>query len=86
MKKKKTIYKPFDAAAYLDNDAVVAEYLSAAAEDPNPAVFVAALGEVANARGMAQIARDAGLARRALSRPAELGRAGVSQTYPLREG
>ena len=44
MKKKKTTYKPFDAAAYLDNDAVVAEYLTAAAEDPNPKVFVVALG------------------------------------------
>jgi DNA-binding phage protein len=42
MKKKKMIYKPFDAAAYLDNDAVVAEILPAAAEDPNPEVFVAA--------------------------------------------
>jgi hypothetical protein len=31
MKKKKTIYKPFDRAAYLDNYAVIAEYLSAAA-------------------------------------------------------
>ncbi len=50
-KKKKTIYKPFDAAAYLDNDAVIAEYLSAAAEDSNPEVFVAALGDVAKARG-----------------------------------
>jgi probable addiction module antidote protein len=56
MKKKKITYKPFDAAAYLDNDEVVVEYLSAAAEDPNPAVFVAALGEVVKARGMAQIA------------------------------
>jgi hypothetical protein len=34
--KRKTTYKPFDAAAYLDNDAVIAEYLSAAAEDSNP--------------------------------------------------
>ena len=59
MKKKKTAYKPFDVAAYLDNDAVIAEYLSAAAEDPNPEVFVAALGDVAKARGVAQIARDA---------------------------
>jgi hypothetical protein len=60
MKKKKPTYKPFDAAAYLDNDAVIAEYLSAAAEDPNPEVFVAALGDVAKARGIAQIAKDAG--------------------------
>ncbi len=32
----------------------------------NPAVFVAALGEVAKARGMAQIAKDAGLGRESL--------------------
>jgi probable addiction module antidote protein len=51
MKKEKITYKPFDAAAYLENDEVVAEYLSAAAEDANPAVFVAALNEVAKARG-----------------------------------
>jgi probable addiction module antidote protein len=57
MKKQKTTYKAFDAAAYLDNDAVIAEYLSAVAEDPNTDVFVAALGDVAKARGMAQIAR-----------------------------
>jgi probable addiction module antidote protein len=64
--KKKITYKAFDAAAYLDNDAVIAEYLSAAAEDANPDVFVAALGEVAKARGMAQIAKDAGLGRESL--------------------
>ena len=53
MKKRKTTCKTFDAAAYLDYDAVIAEYLSAAAEDPNPDVFLAALGDVAKARGMA---------------------------------
>jgi probable addiction module antidote protein len=73
MKKKKTIYKPFDAAAYLDNDAVIAEYLSAAAEDPNPEVFVAALGDVAKARGMAQIAKDAGLGRESLYKTLSAG-------------
>ena len=45
VKKKKTTYRTFDAAADLDNDTVIAEYLSAAAEDPNPEVFVAALGD-----------------------------------------
>ena len=69
MKKKKITYRPFDEAAYLDNDEVVAEYVSAAAEDPNPVVFVAALGEVAKARGMAQIAKDAGLGRGVRTRP-----------------
>jgi probable addiction module antidote protein len=47
----KTTYAPFDAADYLDNDAVIAEYLSAAVDDPNPDVFHAALGDVAKAHG-----------------------------------
>src|SRR5580700_1372460 len=64
--KKKTTYKAFDPAAYLDNDAVIAEYLSAAAEDPNPDVFLAALGDVAKARGMALIAKESGLGRESL--------------------
>jgi probable addiction module antidote protein len=62
----KTTYAPFDAARYLDNDTVIAEYLSAAAEDPNPDVFLAALGNVAKARGMARIARTTGLGRESL--------------------
>ncbi len=59
-------YAPFDVADYLDNDEVIAEYLSAAVEDPNPDVFLAALGDVAKARGMAQIAKEAGLGRESL--------------------
>jgi hypothetical protein len=47
----KTTYARFDAADYLDNDEVIAEYLSAAVEDPDPDVFLAALGDVAKARG-----------------------------------
>src|SRR5271170_153867 len=71
--KKRTAYKAFDPAAYLDNDAVIAEYLSAAAEDPNPDVFVAALGDVAKARGMAQIAKEAGLGRESLYKALSAG-------------
>lgn len=70
MKKK---YKIFDAAAYLDNDEVIAEYLSAAAEDSDPDVFVAALGDVAKARGMSQIAKDAGLGRESLYKALSAG-------------
>jgi probable addiction module antidote protein len=69
----KTAYAAFDAAAYLDNDAVIAEYLSAAAEDPNPDVFLAALGDVAKARGMAQIAKHAGLGRESLYKALSAG-------------
>jgi probable addiction module antidote protein len=59
----KVTYAPFDVADYLDSDEVIAEHLTAAAEDPNPEVFLAALGDVAKAKGMAQIAKDAGLGR-----------------------
>jgi probable addiction module antidote protein len=52
-------YAPFDPADYLDNDEVIAEYLSAAIEDANPEVFLAALGDVAKARDMAQIEDEA---------------------------
>ena len=56
----------FDAAEYLDNDEVIAEYLNAALEDEDPDVFLAAVGDVAKARGMAQLAREAGLGRESL--------------------
>jgi len=71
--KRKITYKAFDAAAYLDNDAVIAEYLTAAAEDANPDVFVAALGHVAKARGMAQIAKESGLGRESLYKALSAG-------------
>ena len=57
---------PFDASNYLDNDEVIAEYLTAAMEDENPDVLLSALSDVAKARGMAQVARDAGLGRESL--------------------
>ena len=71
--KKKTVYKSFDATAYLTSDAVIVEYLSAAAEDQNPDVFVAALGHVAKARGMARIAKDSGLGRESLYKALSTG-------------
>jgi probable addiction module antidote protein len=69
----KTTYATFDPADYLDNDEVIAEYLSAAVEDPSPDVFLAALGDVAKARGMAKIAKDAGLGRESLYKALEAG-------------
>lgn len=53
----------FDAADYLNDEETIAEYLTAALEDPNPDVFLAAVRDVARARGMAQLAKDAGLGR-----------------------
>lgn len=58
--------KPFDAADYLDNEIVIAEYLNAALEDENPDVFLIAISDVAKARGMSKLAKDAGLGRESL--------------------
>ena len=53
-----TKLKEFDPSAYLTNDEVVAEYLTAALEDPNPDVFLVAVGNVAKARGTSSIAEE----------------------------
>ena len=58
--------KKFDPSAYFDNDEVIAEYLTAALEDSNPDVFLSAVGNVAKARGMTEIAESTGLGRESL--------------------
>ncbi len=58
--------RDFDASAYLDNDEVIAEYLTAALDDGDPDVFLAAVGNVAKARGMSAIAESTGLGRESL--------------------
>ncbi len=62
----KTEYAPFDASSHLDNEEVIAEYLTAAAEDEDPNVLLAAIANVAKARGMARVAQAAGLGRESL--------------------
>ncbi len=56
----------FDVADYLEDDATIAEYLSAVIEENDPGLLAAALGDVAKARGMTDIAQASGLAREAL--------------------
>jgi hypothetical protein len=55
---------PFDAARYLTDDEAVAEYMTAVLETEDPDLLLLALGDVARARGMAQVAKDAGLGSR----------------------
>jgi probable addiction module antidote protein len=62
----KVAYTPFEVADYLDNDEVIAEYLSLAAQDENPAVLLEALADVAKARGIADVAKATGLGRESL--------------------
>lgn len=56
----------FDAAEFLNSEADVAAYLTAVLEENDPALLAAALGDVARARGMSQVAKDSGITREAL--------------------
>lgn len=56
----------FDAADYLDSEEMMAEYLNQALASGDTDLLLAAIGDVAKARGMAQVARDAGLGRESL--------------------
>ncbi len=64
---------PFDAANHLDSEETIAEYLTAIMEEDDPDLLLAAIGDVAKARGMAQIARDAGLGRESLYKALQPG-------------
>jgi len=56
----------FDAARYLDDDEAIAEYMTAVLEENDPDLLLLALADVARAKGMAQVAKDAGLGRESL--------------------
>ena len=50
----------------LQDDESIAEYLTLVMEDGDSALLAATLGDIARARGMTQIAKDAGIGREAL--------------------
>lgn len=58
----------YDSAEYLKDDEAIIAYLQEALETGEPAMVSHALGVVARARGMAQIAREAGVSRENLYR------------------
>ena len=60
--------RPFDAARYLESDEGAAAFIDEAFQTGDPAFITHALGTVARARGMTQIARDAGMSRESLYR------------------
>ena len=64
----KTLTTSYDTAEYLKTDEDMAQYLEACFEEAgDDAAFIAkALGNIARARGMTQLARDTGLAREGL--------------------
>ena len=56
----------FDASQFLDTDEAVAAYINDILQANDSALLASALGDVARARGMSEIARAAGLTREAL--------------------
>lgn len=62
----KTRTRPWDAAEHLESAQEMAAYLEAAFEDGDPALIAAALGDIARAKGMTQVARSSGLSRESL--------------------
>jgi len=60
--------KLFDPAEYLDNDEAIASYMTDAMETGDPSFVADALGVVARARGMSEVARQASVSRESLYR------------------
>ena len=56
----------FDAAPYLDSEVSIAAYLTDILQANDAGLLAAALGDIARARGMSEIAKAAGITREAL--------------------
>ena len=78
MSKIKT--RPFDMANYLGSEEEITEYLRQVLEDGDPCELAGALGDIARARGMTQLARDTGLSRESLYKSLSGERAPSSDT------
>jgi len=64
--------KTWDASEHLDSEEMIFAYMNAAIEDGDPALFTAALGDIARSRGMTEIAKRAGVSRESLYRALSL--------------
>ena len=73
VKAKRINVAQFDASEYLDDEETIAEYLAAALENPDPDAFLAAVRDVAKARGIANVAARAGLGRESLYKTMQPG-------------
>lgn len=62
----KNVTRIWDAAEHLETQEDMAAYLEAAFEEADPALIAAAIGDIARAKGMSQIARETGLGRESL--------------------
>lgn len=58
--------RPWDAAEHLESEEDMVAYLEAALVEGDASLVAAALGDIARAKGMSEIARDTGLGRESL--------------------
>ncbi len=63
----------FDVVDYLKTDKDMAQYLNAILEDGDPALFIAAIGDIARAKGMMDLSKRSGVTREALYRALKMG-------------
>ena len=66
MSKSKVKTRVWDPSEHLESEEDIAAYLQAAFEEGDAALIAAALGDIARAKGMSQIARETGLGRESL--------------------
>ena len=59
-------FSRYDTADYLETEEDIRLYLEACQEDGDPALIAAALGDIAKARNMTQLAKEAGMTRAGL--------------------
>lgn len=72
--------RPFNAHNYLHSEQDIEMYLQVVLEDGDPSLLAAALGDIARARGMTQLAKDTGLSRESLYKSLSGERAPSSDT------
>ena len=63
----------FGISQYLDNKEMIAEYLSQVIEDGDMDELLEAIGNIAKAKGISQIAADTGLGRESLYKTFQSG-------------
>lgn len=66
MKEQTETFGHYDAVDYLKTEEDMVHYLEAVMEDGDPGLIAAALGDIARARNLSQLARDVGMSREGL--------------------
>lgn len=61
-------FSRYDTVDYLKTEEDITAYLDAVMEDGDPALIAAALGDVARARNLSQLAREVGMSRQGLDK------------------